>query len=293
MTDPINRQRGFESADESTFRGRGSSGFRIGGLSPILIGHRLTALAELIEDIGGRCWASGPTAAALHGFDGYPLQPPFHVSIERGRHVNRIGHVVHTTTSMPLIDRAEVEGIAVTSATRAIIDLARTESLERLTLAIDSATRDGSTSDDFLHRRLVAMRGSGRTGVGRLLAALEGIEITRGGHSWLERTFLVLLDAAGLPRPLTQQMMGKRRNKLIRVDCTFAGSPIVVELLGYSFHRTVLQMQSDAERMNRMVLDGRVPIQFTYLDVVERADAVVATVTEALAAHPSEVRVSA
>ena len=114
------------------------------------------------------------------------------------------------------------------------------------------------------------------------MSVLEGKEITRGGHSWLERRFLVLLNTAGLPRPQTQAIIGKRKLRLIRVDCRFPGTNVVVELLGYRFHRTVMEMQNDAERMNRMVLDGFHPMQFTYTDVAGASPIMMASVREAL-----------
>ena len=55
-----------------------------------------------------------------------------------------------------------------------------------------------------------------------------------------------------------------------------------MELLGYSFHRTVMHMQADAERMNRLVLLGYQVYQFTYPQVVEDPGDVVATVAAAL-----------
>jgi hypothetical protein len=111
---------------------------------------------------------------------------------------------------------------------------------------------------------------------------LEGNEITRGGHSWLERRFLVLLDEAGLPRPLTQAIVGQRKLRLIRVDCRFPGTNVVVELLGYRFHRTVMEMQNDTERMNRMILDGLHPLQCTYVDVASASPVMLASIREAL-----------
>ncbi len=46
---------------------------------------------------------------------------------------------------------------------------------------------------------------------------IEGVEITRGAHSWLEREVLRLLDAAGVSRPTPQQVLGRRGDRLIRV----------------------------------------------------------------------------
>jgi hypothetical protein len=194
-----------------------------------------------------------------------------------------VGHVVHTSTRIDRIDVTTTQGVPVTNATRTIIDLARTVPRERLTVAIDSATRDRLTSDDALHRRASALRRRGRGGVGDLVAALAGAETIRGGHSWLEREFLRLCAQAGLPTPLTQQVLGRRASAVIRVDCRFPDTTVVVELLGYGFHRTVMQMQTDAQRMNRLTLDGFTVLQFTYADVTTDPSGVVAVVTEALA----------
>lgn len=267
-----------------------SSGLLVGGVHPLTFARRLEDLSALIAGVGEPCWAYGPTAAALLGVDGWPLVPPYELLTLRGRHVTRIGHVIHTTLTLPLVDRAEAFGLPVTSGTRTLIDLARTRSSATLTAAVDSATGLGITSDDFLHRRLVALRGKGQAGIGRLLQVLAGIEVTRGGQSWLERTFLAMVADAGLPRPATQQVLSRRDDRLVRVDCRFPGTPVVVELLGYRFHRTMMQMQSDAERLNALLLDGFEPFQFTYLHVVEDPDQVLATIRAALTFHQPALR---
>ncbi len=240
-------------------------------------------IGELVASVGDPVWVGDVSAAALLRFDEFELRPPYHLVVPRGRNVSRIGHVVHTVTDLPLIDRSTAFGLPVTSATRTIIDLARGQPTDRLTLAIDSATRDRLTTEDFLHRRLVALRGRGRAGTSALLDAIRGIEATRGGHSWLERRFLELCTQAGAPRPLTQHVVGRRGQRLIRVDCRFPGTRVVVELLGYAFHRTTAQMANDAERTNRMLLDGLVPLQFAYTQVVEDPIGVITLLGEALA----------
>jgi hypothetical protein len=253
-----------------------------------LSGVHLAALAALLHDVGAPVWASGPTAAALHGFDGFVLRPPFHVVLPRGRNVRRIGHVVHTTESIELIDRSHVEGLPVLAATRTLIDISGMVTAARLTAALDSALRDGLASEAFLHRRIAELRTSGRYGIPRLLEVIEGSEIGRGAHSWLEREFLRLIAAAGLPPPRSQQVLGRRGSSLIRVDFRFEGTPVVVETLGYRWHRTGAQMRIDAERMNRLQLDGFIVLQFTYDDVVRHGAAVVALVAEALRPYLAE-----
>ena len=234
--------------------------------------------------IGDPVWACGPTSGALSGFDGFVLEPPFHLLVPRGRNVRRIGHVIHTTETLPLIDRRTKFGLATTSPTRAIIEMARFETPVRLTAALDSAIRDGGTTENHLHKRIAALHSKGRHGIPGLLAVIEGAEITRGGHSWLERRFLELCGTWNLPRPTAQEVLTKARDKLVRVDFRFPGTPIVVEVLGYRFHRTVSQMQRDTERMNRLVLDGYMPLQFGYLHIAEQEVWVRSQLAEAFAA---------
>ena len=252
-----------------------------------LLASNVERLSKLVADVGPLCWAADQTAAALHQFDGYRLEPPFHLVTLRSRRTTRPGHAVHTTIDLPLIDRTVVAGIPVTSPTRTIIDLATHLDAAALTTAVDSALRDGLTSEDFLHRRMVALRGKGRYGIPRLLAVVAGSEIARGGHSWLEREFLRLVAQARLPLPRTQQVLARRGTRLVRVDCRFADSPVVVELLGYRFHRSPQQMRIDAERANQLLLAGFLPFQFTYLQVVEEPAMVMATVASALGLHPT------
>ncbi len=153
-----------------------------------------------------------------------------------------------------------------------------------LTAALDGALRDGLISEDFLHGRITALRGKGRHGIPALLEVIEGAEITRGAHSWLERELLRVLSAAGVALPTPQQVLGRRGDRLVRVDFRYPGTPLVVEVLGYRWHRTGAQMRSDAERMNRLMMDGYLVVQFTYRDVVERPGYVVERIVEALAA---------
>ena len=117
-------------------------------------------LTALVLDVGEPVWVSGPSAAALHGFDGFRLKKPYHLTLERGRNVRRIGVIVHTTTVLPLIDRARAQDVPVTSAARTIIDLARSKSPDALARALDSALRDGLLSEELLHRRVCALRRS-------------------------------------------------------------------------------------------------------------------------------------
>jgi hypothetical protein len=239
-------------------------------------------LRELVLDCGPDTFVSGPTAAALHRFDGISLHPPFHVTVVRGRNLQRVHHCIHTTTDLPTIDREEVAGFPVMSPTRTLLDVARFVSASTLTAALDGALRDGMTTEELLHQRIVELRSKGRYGIPKLIAVIEGCEASRGGHSWLERRYLELCDGAGLPRPKAQQVLARAGGHLVRVDCRFPGTKVVVELLGYRWHRTKDQMARDAERLNALLIDGYLPLQFTYDQVTTRAADVLAQTCRAL-----------
>ncbi|NNE11457.1 MAG: DUF559 domain-containing protein, partial [Ilumatobacter sp.] len=181
-------------------------------------------------------------------------------------------------------DRSVVRGIQTTRPTRTIVDLARIVDRATLTRALDSALRDGLTSVEALLRRVAALdgKGFGRLGIDSLVVVIEGSEIERGGHSFLEREFLRLIDAGGLPRPLCQQVLGRANDRLVRVDFRFPGTRVVVEVLGYRYHRTPTQLSRDAERMNDLVARGYLPFQFSYDHVMNHPGDVLAVLIPAL-----------
>ena len=267
---------------EPALRSRDKSGLRIGHHPPLKFLRLLDELRAVIESIGPPCWAYGTTDCALLGFDGFELSKPFHLAVPLHRAPHRVDHVVHRMKTYNQLDLDTVHDIPCLSATRALIEIARTETPKRLTGALDSALRDGLTSEDFLHRRMADLRTRGRPGIEKLIKVMAGAELSKGGHSWLERAFLDLLGELGLPRPITQQVVATRRSKLIRVDCRFPDTNVIVELLGYEHHRTPMQMQNDSERVNRLQLDGFAAMQFTYNHVVTRSPVMIETLYELL-----------
>jgi hypothetical protein len=243
------------------------------------------SLFILINEIGPPIWASEPTAAALLGVEGFTLKPPYHLTVPRERCVRRLGHVIHRSDDIGPIDRTQVGRIPVLSATRTLIDLSRSTPAKHLGVAVDSAINKLLTTESVLRRRVEELRSSGKHGIPKLLDVLDGSQVEHGGQSWLEREFLRLIDASGLPRPAVQQVLSSRESTVVRVDFRFEGTPVVVETFGYRWHRTVQQIAVDAARFNALLLDGFLPLQFTYSQVTSEGGAVVSTVKSALARY--------
>ncbi len=78
-------------------------------------------------------------------------------------------------------------------------------------------------------------------------------------------------------------MLTRVGDRLVRVDCAFSGTNVVVELLGYRLHCSKSQLRGDAGRLNALLAAGRQPYQFTDEQVVEDSEYVGATVHAALA----------
>ena len=250
--------------------------------SSLAPGSALADLWNIVLDIGPPVWVAGATAGAVHGLDGAALLRPFSVAVPRGRYVTRPDVEVRTAVRVEAIDTCLIERLPVLSPTRCLIDLAATAGADELSAAIDGALRDRLTTEDFLRRRALALRGKGRPGIRLLLDVLDGKDVSRGGHSYLERAFLGLMRRAGLPMPACQVELDRDGRLIGRVDCVFPPGDVVVELLGHRWHRSAAQMRRDVERINQLQLSGRIGLQFTYAQVVEDEDEVVADVRAAL-----------
>jgi len=107
---------------------------------------------------------------------------------------------IHSAAEIHPKDRAEVEGIPVTSVARTLLDLAEVVPTDNLRRAYEAAERHGLL-DMHAVRELVA-RSNGRRGLSALLPLLdddprEAVE----SKSDLESRFLDLVREAGLPLP--------------------------------------------------------------------------------------------
>jgi len=215
-------------------------------------------LAAGLLDLGREAIVSHRAAAALHGFDGFgPTSIEY--TVPRATGGAESAWRVHTSRTLDRIDRCSIGMFRCTTASRTIIDLARTGSPAELERAIDSAIRDGLSSPGFLHRRLSALRGSGRAGV-RLL---DELLVDSGGHSDLERTFLRLVREAGLPRPTCQRIFRRDGRTLARVDFSFEPSPVIAEVSGRRGHSSDAERAKDGRRRNELQHLGHIVLDFT------------------------------
>lgn len=236
--------------------------------------------------LGPDAVVSHEAAARLHGFD--RCRPDaVEFTLPRRRRGLSTPFVVHTTSSLPRLDRVRIDGLPCTSATRTILDLAHTGvSTVRLEAAIDSAVRSGASAPIVIARRLEELRGRGRWGAPLVAALLPD----SGGHSQLERSFLRLVRQAGLPRPRTQVVHRKGSRTFARVDFLFDAAGVVVEVSGRRGHASDAERARDAQRRNELLASGRQVFEFTTRDVNERPAEIVGFLRDHVCVRDSATR---
>jgi hypothetical protein len=100
-------------------------------------------------DLGEEALVGGRAAAALHRFDGF-TEGPLEFLVPRELKDRRSLGVVRSTNALPLIDRCTREGcFRATSPAATIVRLAAHVTEAELKRAVDSAIRDGGTSEPF------------------------------------------------------------------------------------------------------------------------------------------------
>ena len=217
--------------------------------------------------------ASHTSAAALFGLA--EDRAEVHVMTTRfARSRNDIQ--VHRTDGLTPADVTKVQGIPCLTPTRLLCDLGAHVDEEVLEAMLEEALRRRLTTVDRLRRRLDGFTGRGRRGSAPIARLLELRGDAPAAESLLEVKAIRLLRRHRL-HPLRQHPVGRRR-----VDLAFADVRLGIELVGGEFHDGSAARQRDAVRHNELMAKGWTILYFTYRDVVDRPDYVVATVKSEL-----------
>ncbi len=229
-------------------------------------------------DLNGQGLIAGRSGARLLGLDGF-AGDDVELLVERdARKWTSSGLVRSTSMTLNRGDSVRIDGLRVLRAERLILESPRFNFTQSETEnAIDSAIRLRLVSEQRLRTRVLAHHTRGLNGGRQLLDAL----VDTGGESRLERWFLRLVRQAGLPRPMLQKIYRDGTRTIARVDALFPGG-LVVEVAGHGTHSSRRHRQSDAQRQTELTLRGVRWITFTYMDVRDRPEWVVARLMEAL-----------
>lgn len=234
--------------------------------------------------------ASHLSAGWLHGL--VPRPALIDVTVAKGRptQVRRPGQVllrVHSSTTLPAGDVVLLGPVPATSLARTLLGLAALVphdlSFDQLVDVVASAIESEQASMAWLRWMLEQRRCRGRNGIAALEAALDARDRMGPTESWLERRFLHVVDEAGLPRPRLQRRIARTQGGPARVDFVDEEARVVIEVLGYAFHRTPEQMAADTMRANDLQVQGYLVLQVTHRTLVSDPGSVVALVAAARA----------
>jgi hypothetical protein len=210
---------------------------------------------------------------------------PIHVSVIAGYQRRRSGIVVHRRVALAASDVTACAGIPVTTAMCTLIDIAPRLERGNLERAINEADKLDLLDPEELRTRLDVEPSRSGVGVVRDVLDKHTFALT---DSELERLFIPIAQAAGLPLPETQSWIAG-----FRVDFHWPALGLVVETDGLRYHRTAAQQARDRERDQALAAAGLTVLRFTHAQVryePGRVKAVLARVARRLATTTAELK---
>jgi very-short-patch-repair endonuclease len=171
---------------------------------------------------------------------------------------------------LPDADVVEVRGLRVTSLSLTTLEAAVRRGQAKL---FDSALQ---RHVDLSTLWAAQMRNTGRHGSPAARRLLQAA--TEGTRSEAERILAQILRRAGITGWASNQPIGG-----YKVDFVFRGAKLVLEADGMAFHSGTDDFHNDRIRQNVITLAGWTVLRFTWIDLVEYPERVIAVVKEALA----------
>ena len=196
----------------------------------------------------------------------------------RSRQRGRAGIRVHKSEVLTDNDRAEVDGIPVTSLAWTVVDYAAIANQRQVRLVLEALERRriyiGRELDELLERT------PNRKGVKTLRKAIAEIN---GPAPWLqselEETFRELIRASDLPE--------HEANVLVEgelVDALWRHERVIVELDGFAFHKSRAQFEADRRRDAKLTVAGYRVLRVTQQRLQHEPEAVLAEIRALLSA---------
>ncbi len=238
--------------------------YRVGHAAPSTLAHYMAAMRAC----GNEAALYGPAAAHLLALTKGTAPMPHVISpTERrikGIRTKRVRAIEHVIT---------VKRIRTTNVARTLIDLAPILTVQALARACHEAGVRYRTTPAQVYA-ILPPNAQGARNLHRVLSGDERVTL-----SALERAFLELLRAHGLPLPVTNKVASGRR-----VDCRWPEHRLTVELCGYIFHNSRYAWGGDHRRAREAYKRGDDFRSYTYEDVFEDPTDMLHELRELLAA---------
>jgi very-short-patch-repair endonuclease len=184
--------------------------------------------------------------------------------------------VLHRSCTLVPRDVTVRNGLPVTTAARALLDVAPTLTERELELSLDDALRRRITTTAQV--RDVLARAAGRPGAKALEDLLDREGPPTVTRSEAEEMLLALIRRARLPEPeLNARLLG------YEVDALWRRERLVVEVDGYEYHRSRSAFEADRAKGATLTAAGYPVLRLTVRQMRDRPLRVVVQVAQALA----------
>src|SRR5580693_3053672 len=248
-------------------------------------GHALHVAAARAA-VGRHAVASHQSAAVLHGID--LLQSPgdtVWLTRPPGQRCGRQLEGIHLYSArLPEPHVTVLSGVRVTTATRTVVDLARSLPFMEGVVAVDSALRLGKTTD------------FGLAGILRACAKWPGADRARrvagfsseDAGSVLESCARVVFAEAGLPAPVLQAAIATANAEFIgRVDFCWPAYQVIAEADGMAKYDNPRRAREQILRDTRLRDAGYKVVHFTWSELFDTRERVISRIRAAFAARSS------
>jgi very-short-patch-repair endonuclease len=201
---------------------------------------------------------SHQAAAALWDLRGTPSGPIDVTAPAVRRHSGIRSHV---SQANPQLMGTTVDAIPVTNLERTILDQAPSQEEQRLRTTLEQVQHRGLLRPERFQTH------TGHRGLRPVSAALATLtDEAPWTQSGLERRFLELIRAAGLPQPQSNVTVAG-----FIVDFYWAQQRLIVEVDGYGHHRSRSAFEADRRKDLRLSLAGFRVVRVTYQRIVHEA----------------------
>jgi very-short-patch-repair endonuclease len=231
--------------------------------------------------LAGPAVASHRAAGIIWGFPGMP-DGIVEVTALRHRRRRRSDVVWHESFHLTERDITEIEGVRATRPVRTFVDLGAVLSSSQLEEVLDNGLHRNVIDIAAIWRRLDEF-GDLRPGAIRVRALLESrVSGDRPAESVLETRFRQLMRGTDLPMPTPQFEIGLASGRTARVDFAYPNVNLGIELDGAAYHSGQQARSRDRSRDNRLGALGWRILRYSWQDLRDRPNVVIAEVRTAL-----------
>jgi very-short-patch-repair endonuclease len=217
--------------------------------------------------------ASHESAARLYRFPGFE-NAGLELTVPRNLSAGKRPVIIHRVQTVDKQKITKVGRIPATTPTWTIVNLATVLDFFPLQRITDYAISQDVTTWRRLEK--AAEAGFGEPGIPKLRKILKA---GQAAESLLQRGVMRLLVESRLPTPSLEYPEGQ-----YRIDLAYPDRRLAIETDGYESHSGREAFGKDRIKQNHLILMGWTVLRFTWDDLINRPDYIVATVASFLAA---------